>query len=67
MGSLLGFFVVSITRAGACVAGGPASALPDWPASDGPAASLPSAGVGAVRLALEGGWILVGYFEYKKL
>ena len=67
MGSLLGFFVVSITRAGACVAGGPASALPDWPASDGPAASPPpSAGMGAVRSALEGGWILVGY-EYNKL
>ena len=52
---VLGFFVVSITRAGACVAGGPASTLPDWPAPDGPAASFPSAGVGAVSLALEGG------------
>ena len=50
------------TRAGAwCVAGGQASTLPDWPAPDGPAASLPSAGVGAVSLAFEGGWILVGY------
>ena len=55
MGSLLGFCVVSITRAGACVAGGPASPLPDWPASDGPAASFPSSGVEAVSLALEGG------------
>ena len=50
----MGFFVVSITRAGACVAGGPASTLPDWPAPDGPAALFPSAGVGAVSLALEG-------------
>ena len=43
------------TRAGACVAGGPASTLPDWPAPDGLAASFPSAGGGAVSLALEGG------------
>ena len=39
LGSLLGFFAVSITRAGACVAGGAASTLADWPAPDGPAAS----------------------------
>ena len=58
VGCLRGF---DHTRAaGACVARGPASALPDWPAPDGPAASFPpSAGMGAVSLALEGGWILV--------
>ena len=55
LGSLSGFFVISITHAGACVAGGPASTLPDWPAPDGLAASFPSAGVEAVSLALEGG------------
>ena len=61
--------VVPITRrrAGACVAGRLASPLLDWPAPDGPAASFPSAGVGAVSLALDGGgdprcewgWVLV--------
>ena len=48
--------VVPITRrARACVAGGLASPLLDWPAPDGPAASFPSAGVEAVSLTLEGG------------
>ena len=40
--------VVPITRrAGACVAGVLVSPLLDWSAPDGPAASFPSAGVGA--------------------
>ena len=44
-----------MSRAGPCVADGPAWTLSDWSAPDGPAVSIPLAGVGAMSLAREGG------------